>query len=320
MHQHQGTDRNDTIDRKLWASTALNVSITLAEFIGGLLSGSLALLSDAVHNASDVVSLSLAIWARKVGRKPATYRHTYGFRRAEVIAALANAVVLLAVTVLIAREAIYRILYPEPVAQGVMLAVGVVALCANVGSVLLLRRHQRDDVNVRSAFLHLAQDALASLAVVIAALLVHTRFGPYVDPAAALVVGIAVLHSALTLVWETISTLLEGSPVDVDLPELVERVGRRFSPVRLHHVHLWEAGPGQRILTAHVALGQEMAGSAIESLFGRMKACLHDEWGIGHATLEPEIHGCGETGVLGQWEAQDNRPPSKPGMSPAANG
>ena len=299
MPQCRGTDRNDTIDRKLWASTALNVSITVAEFVGGMLSGSLALLSDAVHNATDVVSLVLAILARKVGRKPATYRHTYGFRRAEVIAALVNAVLLLAVTVLIAREAIHRFLHPEPVAQGVMLAVGVVALGANVGSVLLLRRHERDDVNVRSAFLHLAQDALASLAVVIAALLVHTRFGPYVDPVAALVVGVAVLRSALTLVWETISTLLEGSPVDVDLPALVERVGERFPPACLHHVHLWETGPGQRILTAHVALGQEMAGSAIEILFGRMKAYLHEEWGISHATLEPEVFGCGETDVLG---------------------
>src|SRR5512135_892955 len=298
MRQCQGTYRNDTIDRKLWASTALNVSITFAEFAGGLLSGSLALLSDAVHNATDVVSLVLAILARKVGRKPATYRHTYGFRRAEVIAALANAVLLLAVTVLIAREAIHRFLHPEPVAQGVMLAVGIAALAANVGSVLLLRRDERDDVNVRSAFLHLAQDALASLAVVVAALFIHTRFGPYVDPAAALVVGVAVLRSALTLVWETISTLLEGTPVDVDLPDLVERVGKRFSPARLHHVHLWETGPGQRILTAHVALGQEMAGSAIESLFGRMKAYLHEEWGISHATLEPEVFGCGETDVL----------------------
>ena len=231
----------------------------------GLLSGSLALLSDAVHNASDVLSLSLAIWARRVGRKTATYRHTYGFRRAEVIAALVNAIVLLAVTVLIAREALVRLLHPEPVAQGIMLAVGIVALWANVGSVLLLHRHEKDDVNIRSAFLHLAQDALASVAVVIAALFAHTRIGPYVDPAAALLVGVLVIERVYPC-WETVSTLLQGTPRDVDLGELVERVGERFSPVTLHHVHLWEAGPGQRIFTAHVALSREMDGSSIETL------------------------------------------------------
>ncbi|MGA7105747.1 MAG: cation diffusion facilitator family transporter [Candidatus Deferrimicrobiaceae bacterium] len=307
MHQPQGTDRNDPVDRKLWASAALNVAITLAEFIGGLLSGSLALLSDAAHNASDVVSLALAIWARKVGRKPPTYRHTYGFRRAEVIAALANAVALLAVTVLVAREALHRFLHPEPVAQGLMLGVGIVALLANAGSVLLLHRHEKNDVNVRSAFLHLAQDALASVVVVIAALFAGTRFGPYVDPAAALLVGIVVMRSGYSLVRETVSTLLEGSPGDVDLEELVERMETHFAPTRLHHVHLWETGPGQRIITAHVALGQDMDGRNIESLFERMKSYLREEWGVTHATLEPEVCGCGETEVLGRWQADGGR-------------
>ncbi|GAB4362017.1 MAG: CDF family zinc transporter ZitB [Deltaproteobacteria bacterium] len=302
-HRH-GNGRDETLDRRLWASAAINTVIVLAECAGGLLAGSLALFSDAAHNLSDVVSLALAIVARTFGRKPATKRHTYGFRRVEVIAALANAVVLLAVTVLVAREALHRFLHPEPVAQGVMLAVGIVALGANLGSVVLLRRHDRDDVNVRSAFLHLAQDALASLAVVIAALMAHTRFGPYVDPAAALVVGFAVLRSALSLVWETLSTLLEGSPGDVDLEELAERVGDRFSPARLHHVHLWEIGPGQRILTAHVALGRDMEGRTIETLLERMKIFLREEWRVDHATLEPEVGGCGETEVLGQWNVK----------------
>ena len=306
MHQHNGTSGHDPLNRKLWLSAVLNVAITLAEFVGGLLSGSLALLSDALHNASDVVSLAMAIWARKVGRRPATYRHTYGFRRAEVIAALANAVALLVVTVLIAREALHRFLQPEPVTQGVMLGVGIVALAANAGSVLLLHGHEKNDVNVRSAVLHLAQDALASLTVVIAALLAGTRIGPYVDPLAALLVGLVVMRSAYRLVRETVSTLLEGAPPDVDLGELVARVDKRFFPATLHHVHLWEAGPGQRILTAHVALGEEMAGSAIEGLFAGMKAFLRDQWEVNHATLEPEVHGCGETHVLSGWKKESD--------------
>ncbi len=301
-HHDHGLRENGSMDRRLWASAGLNGAITLAEFLGGLFSGSLALLSDSAHNLSDVAAVVLALWARRYSRRPPTTRHTYGFKRAEVLAALFNAVVLIAITVLIAREAFVRLMHPEPVQQGLMLAVALVALVANVGSVFLLKHHDKDDVNVRSAFLHMAQDALASLAVVIAALLAHTRIGPYVDPAAALLVGLAVLRSALSLVWEAVSTLMEGVPQDVDLEAIVARVTRDFPAARLHHVHVWQNGPGQRLLTAHVILETSMDGAAIQALFGEIKNLLHEEWAVTHATLEPEVAGCGESGLLGQWE------------------
>ncbi len=301
MSHNHAISGNGTMDRRLWASAALNTAITLAELFGGLLSGSLALLSDAAHNLSDVAAVVLALVARRFSRRPATARHTYGFKRVEVLAALINAVVLIAITVLIGREAVVRLLHPEPVQQGLMLAVALVAVFANVGSVLLLRRHDKDDVNVRGAFLHMAQDALASVAVVIAALLAHTRVGPYVDPAAAVIVGLAVLRSALSLVWGTVSTLLEGAPEDTDLPAMVAAVGQAFPGAQLHHVHLWQNGPGQRLLTAHVTLDQDLDGAAIEALFTDIKELLHDKWAVAHATLEPEIAGCGETALLGHW-------------------
>ena len=319
-HEDHGHDlpTDRALDARLWASLGLNVVITGAEVVGGLMAGSLALLSDAAHNLSDVAALGVAVGARRLGRRPPTPRHTYGLKRAEVIAALANAVTLVAVTALIAREAIVRLQHPAPVDQGLMLVVALVAFAANVGSVLLLRRHDKKDVNVRSAFLHLAQDALASLAVVIAALLAGTRVGPYVDPAAALLVGATVLRGALSLVWETISTLLEGAPTGVDLEALVAGVAERFPPVRLHHVHVWEIAPGQRLLTAHADLGMEMDGRGIEALFGRVKRLLHDEWDVTHATLEPEVAGCGNGDLLGRWD----EPPLDRGTaapSPAAD-
>ena len=295
------------MDRRLWASAALNVAITLAELFGGLLSGSLALLSDAAHNFSDVAAVALALWARRLSRRPPTPHHTYGFKRAEVLAALANAVLLIGVSVVIAREALERLLHPTPVQQGLMLAVALVALAANVGSVLLLRRHEKDDVNVRSAFLHMAQDALASLAVVAAALLAHTPVGLYVDPAAALIVVFAVLRSGLSLVWETLSTLLEGAPPDVSLDALLDDVARAFPGATLHHLHFWQNGPGQRLLTAHVVVNEALDGRAIECLFAEIKVFLHDRWGVAHATLEPEVTGCGETKILASWD--DERSP-----------
>jgi len=305
-HNHERELPGDgAMDLRLWASAALNGAITLAEFLGGLFSGSLALLSDAAHNLSDVAAVVLALWARRFSRRPPTTRHTYGFKRAEVLAALINAMVLIAITVLIARESLVRLFHPEPVQQGLMLAVALVALFANVGSVLLLRHHDKDDVNVRSAFLHMAQDALASLAVVIAALLAHTRVGPWVDPAAALIVGVAVLRSALSLVWETLSTLLEGAPMDADLKAMAADVARAFPSVALHHVHLWQNGPGQRLLTAHVTVDGNLDGAAIEALFTKIKEFLHENWAVTHATLEPEVAGCGETALLGHWEERE---------------
>jgi cobalt-zinc-cadmium efflux system protein len=290
------------LDGRLLLSLGLNVAITVAEVAGGLMAGSLALLSDAAHNLSDVAALGLAVGARRLGRRPPTPRHTYGLKRAEVIAALVNAVTLVAVTALIARAAIDRLRHPVPVERGLMLAVALVALAANIGSVLLLRRHDERDINVRSAFLHLTQDALASLAVVIAALASGTSVGLYLDPAAALLIVAVVLRGALSLVWETVRTLLEGTPEGVDLDRLVASVGGRFAPARLHHVHLWEIAPGQRLLTAHVDLGQNMDGRGIEELFGRIKEMLDEEWGVNHATLEPEVLGCGNGETLGRWD------------------
>ena len=145
-----------------------------------------------------------------MGRRPASYRYTYGLKRTEVLAAMLNALVLAVITVFIVREAIARLLHPSPLLANVMLPVAILALLANLGSVLLLRRHDRHDLNVRSAFLHLLQDTLSSLVVVIAALLVRTRIGPYVDPIAALLIGFGVARSAVSIVWQATGTLVEA--------------------------------------------------------------------------------------------------------------
>ena len=300
--RHESFTSHGALDGRLWASAALNAAITLAEFVGGILSGSLALLSDAAHNLSDVVAIVLALMARRLGRRPPTIRHTYGLKRVEVVAALVNAVTLIAVTVLIAHQAVLRLLHPEPVAQGIMLVVALVALGANVSSALLLHQHDKGDVNVRGAFLHMAQDSVASLTVVVAALLARTGVGPYLDSVAALLVGLVVLRSALSLAWQTLSTILEGVPGDVDIVDLADRVHRAFAPACLHHIHVWELGPSQRLLTAHVTVGQDMSGLAIESFLSRLKAFLQEQWEINHATIEPEVAACTEPELLGRWD------------------
>lgn len=301
-HHHHHSAIEAALDRRLLTTIVLNALITVTEFVAGMFSGSLALLSDAAHNLGDVVAIALALAARKFGRQPPTIRHTYGFKRLEVMGALANAVVLIVVTVLVAREAFVRLFSPRPVASGIMLVFGILAFVVNLGSVLLLRRHDETDVNTRGAFLHMIQDTCASLAVVLAALLASTGVGPYVDATVALIISVMVLRSAFSLARETLSTILEGAPRDVDVGALAEGINNEFAPACMHHVHVWALGPRQRLLTAHVSLGQEMNGRDIETLLGRMKVFLHTRWRISHCTLEPEVVGCANKDLLGSWE------------------
>jgi cobalt-zinc-cadmium efflux system protein len=299
-HHHHHAEPGD-LDCRLWASAALNLGITLVELVGGLWAGSLALLADAAHNLTDVGALGLAIFARRLGRRPPTPRHTYGLKRAEVVAALVNAAALIAISALIGREAVSRLLHPAPVHGSIMLVSALVALLGNVASVLLLRTHSTEDINVRSAFLHLAQDAMASLAVVVAGLCSRTPMGRYVDPAAAILIGVVVLRSAISIVWESLHTLLEAAPAGMDVEQLAAEVSRRFIGVKLHHVHAWEVGPGQRVLTAHMKVGATNL-LEVEAITVEVRHFLHEEWGITHATLEAELNGCGREELLGEWK------------------
>jgi cobalt-zinc-cadmium efflux system protein len=301
-HDHGAKLDDAAIDRRLLLTIFLNAALTVAELVAGLFAGSLAMLSDAAHNFGDVIAVVFSLVARTIGRRPATVRHTYGFRRVEVMGALVNAVILIAVTVLIAREAVLRFWHPHPVMRGIMLLFGGLAFTVNLGSVLLLRKHDEKDTNTRSAFLHMIQDTFASLAVLVAALVADTPIGPYVDAALSLLVGGLVLRSALSLVSDTVSTILEGVPTDIDVTKLADSVATNFAPAQLHHIHVWAIGHNQRLLTAHVMLGQEMSGSDIERSLLGIKHFLHDNWGLNHCTLEPEVIGCENRDLLGRWE------------------
>ncbi len=303
-HSHGHVERG--LDRRLWVSMGLNLTVTVVEILGGLFSGSLGLLADAAHNFSDVAALALAIVARALGRRPATRRFTYGLKRTEVLAAVLNAAVLGLITIFIAYEAIIRLMHPMSLSPGIMLPVALVALLANLGSVFLLRQHDGDDLNVRSAFLHLLQDALSSLVVVVAALFARSRFGPYLDPVAALLIGVGVAWSAASIIGQATGTLIEATPSGFKLEQMVREVEKEFAPVRMHHVHVWEVGPGQRALTAHLTL-PEMRVMESEFLAGEIRAFLGEHWSIRHATLEPEVNGCGNGEVLGAWESSERR-------------
>ena len=177
MHVHEHGEAEQTIAARLLISLCLNAAVAVSEIIAGALAGSAALIADAVHNLGDVCALALSVLARGLSSRPASLRHTYGLKRFEVLAAFLNAAVLAVISIFIIRHGLQRLLHPEPIEARLTMIVAGVALIANSASVLLLRHHDRDDLNVRSAFLHLLQDALSSLIVLVSAALSKTPRG-----------------------------------------------------------------------------------------------------------------------------------------------
>jgi cobalt-zinc-cadmium efflux system protein len=303
-HAGPGLRGARSLDARLWLGVGLNILITGVEVVGGLASGSLALLSDALHNASDVAALLLALAARALGRKAPTGRFTYGFRRFEVLAALVNAGVLVGLAVLVGRAAIDRLRNPGAVDGHTMLIVALVAFVANAAAVFLLGPHEKHDLNVRSAFLHLMQDALASLVVVGAALFAGTRLGPWLDPAASLVIGLAVVLSAGRLIWESLRILIEAVPSGLDIEDMMAALDAEFAPARFHHLHAWTVGPGEVALTAHVRLDCRSLDE-VERQLAAIRLLLAGRWDIRHATLEPEWEHCSGDGTPESWRMAD---------------
>jgi cobalt-zinc-cadmium efflux system protein len=301
MSEEVGQDHESrAIESRLIGAIVLNALIVVAEIVGGLISGSLALLSDAIHNLSDVAALTIAWVARGLGRRPPSQRHTYGLGRVEVLAALFNSATILVMGTLIIRSAVMRLMHPVPVLGGVMLVVASVGLAANLVSVLLLKGHSHGDLNMRAAVLHLLQDTLSSVAVVVAALLSGRRYGTYLDPAVSILVVILVLFSGLRLLRDAGRVLLEGTPAGLDLQALQADVQELVPNCGLHHIHVWELRPDQRILTAHVRLCDDMLLSKLEVVLQQVRDRLQSRWAIAHSTLEPEIVGCGKNDLLGE--------------------
>ncbi len=295
---HKHPDETKALDLRLAWAIGLNVLIVIVELIGGLVSGSLALLSDAVHNLSDVASLIIAFVARKLSRRPPSHRHTYGLGRVEVMAALFNSATILVVGTLIVRAAIARLFHPVPVLSGIMLTVALIGLAANLFSVLLLKGHVHNDLNLRAAMLHLLQDTFSSVAVVAAALLSGWKYGPYLDPLASILVVVLVFFSGWRLLREATRVLLEGTPAGLDLEALRRDIQGSLPGCDLHHIHVWELRPQQRILTAHLRVADAPL-SAMDGLLRQIRRRLHTAWGISHSTLEMETFGCGKNDLLG---------------------
>jgi cobalt-zinc-cadmium efflux system protein len=261
--------------------------------IGAVITGSLVLFADAAHMAADAAGLGLSLFAAFAAARPPTERRTFGYARAEILAAMANAVLLLAMAGFILYEAIRRLVSPTDIGSGLLIVFGVIALAANAVSLLLLRQGQAESLNLRGAFLEVASDTLGAAAVIVTGVIIATTGFTRADPIASLIVGLLILPRTWRLLRETVDVLLEASPRGMDLNE-VRRHMTTLAGVRdVHELHAWTITSGLPVLSAHVVVDPEFFDDGrCFSMLDRLQDCLRGHFDVEHSTfqLEPAAH------------------------------
>lgn len=269
----------------MWWALGINLALLVAEAIGGIITGSLAVLADAGHVLSDVGALALALIAARLASLPAAGRRTFGYQRSEVLAALVNGVLLVVVSVAICVAAFGRFSDPPEVEGWGVLALGVFGLAGNVVATLILARGQREDINLEGALRHSAADALGSVGVVVAGAIVLLGGSPVVDPIVGLLIAVLILASSWRLIKEPIDVLMEAAPAGVDVDEVGGAICQEEGVRSVHDLHVWTVTAGFAAIAAHVVVSQGLDRDLIRR---RLELTLRESYGIEHTTLQME--------------------------------
>ena len=295
MHDHAPGVRGGSNRRLLAIALSLTASVMIAQIVGALLTGSLALLADAGHMFTDSAALVIALIAATVATRPADERHTYGYRRAEVLGALLNAVILIVLCVWITVEAVTRLLHPGDIdVQGLpMLIVAAIGLAANAVSLYLLSAAQRTSINVRGAYLEVLGDLIGSAAVIVAAAVVWLTGWMPADAIASLAIAVLIVPRAVSLLREVVAVLGERAPTGTEVRDIRLHILRTRGVVDVHDVHVWQLTRGAPVFTAHVVVAPEVFESGRSgALLTELQSCLAAHFDVDHSTfqLEPAGH------------------------------
>jgi len=297
MHDHApAAGIRDASNRRLLATAlALTASVMLVQVAGAILSGSLALLADAAHMFTDAAALVVALIATGIAARPADDRRTFGYQRAEVLGALANGVILIALCVWVGIEAVQRLLTPAEaeVQGGLMLVVATVGMIANAVSMWLLGRAQKRSINVRGAYLEVLGDLVGSMAVIVAAIVIVTTGFAQADAIASLLIAVMIVPRAIGLLREVVVVLTESAPVGVHVAEIREHLRGADGVVDVHDVHVWQLTRGAPVFSAHVIVDDDaLADGRAARILSSLQECLSDHFDVEHSTfqLEPAGH------------------------------
>lgn len=287
------TTHTEQNSKKLFFSIGLTALIFIAELIGGLLTGSLALLSDSVHVFMDMFALGLSYFAVRAAGIPANDRHTYGYHRMQILAALINGASLLVISIEIFKEAIKRFQNPEPVLAGPMLIIAVVGLIVNIIVAFVLREHDHDDLNTRSAYLHVLGDTIASVGVIIAGVIIYFTGQQWIDPLVSLLISLLIMYSSGRLLLQTVHILAEGMPDGMTASDVARKMKSVDGVAEIHDLHIWTVGPGYVALSAHAVLDNQPL-SQCEKIMEEIKRMLAATYNIEHTTIQFECSNCGQ--------------------------
>ncbi|GBD43374.1 Cadmium, cobalt and zinc/H(+)-K(+) antiporter [bacterium HR40] len=289
-HRHRHGPEAAAGDRRLALAVAVNLLLTLLQIAGGVIAGSLALVADAVHNLSDALSLAIALLARRITRWPAHHGMTFGYGRAELVAALVNLTTLVAIGLYLVAEALVRLVAPPPIDGWMVVWVAAVALAVDLATALLTHRLARTSVNVRAAFLHNVADALGSLAVIVAGAAALLWQLAIVDPLVTLLIaGYILVHAGRDTV-PVVRMLMGGTPAEIELAHIEQDLLAIPGVRGVHHLHVWALAEHELSLEAHIVI-PEVSPARMEAIKAEAKRMLRERWGIAHTTLEMEFEG-----------------------------
>ena len=287
-HSHHSHNHTDVKGRNLLISIVLNILITVSQVIGGIISGSLSLLSDALHNLSDVLSLIISYVAIRLAKRKASFNKTFGYKRAEIIAAFINASTLMIVAIYLIYEAIVRFFNPEEIESSIVIWLSLIGILANGFSVLLLRKNARDNMNMRSAYLHLFTDMAASIAVLVGGLLMMFFGWFWVDSVLTLLIAIYLIIMGYDLLKRSFGVLMLFTPDDINLKALREDITAWQQIKNVHHIHVWQLNENELHLEAHFDFHQDISLSEFDIILHEVEAMLLDKYGINHVNIQPE--------------------------------
>jgi len=288
-HHHH---KNEHTGRNLAITVILNAVITIGQFAGGIVSGSLALISDALHNLSDVISVILAYLAHRIGLRPQTLKSTFGYKRAEILAAFINAVSLIAVSVFLIFEAVKRFMDPLEVDYRWMLGLGFLGLVANGVSVFVLHGNREENLNIKAAYLHLIGDALTSVAVIAGAVCIWLFQVYWIDPLVTVLISVYIFVHTFKILNESVGILMQFAPQEIDQKEVVSVLEEIKEIKSVHHIHLWQLADHQVFFEAHLVLAENIPISETNVITENAKRLLNSRFGITHTTFQYEFALC----------------------------
>lgn len=289
-HKHHKNKHDKNVHhirgKKLLYVTVLNLLITMVQIIGGLISNSLSLLSDALHNLADSSAIFIAFLAGKRSRKKPDKYRTFGYQRIEILAALFNAVVLIAICIFLFFEAYQRFIKPEPIKGQLMFIVATFGLLANLVSVLVLNKDKDHNLNIKAAYLHLMGDTLSSIAVILGGIAIWKYNIFWIDPVITVFVGLYIIYHTWGIVQKTVDILMQSTPEEIDVNKIKASVETLNEVDNIHHLHVWKLDDTQIHLEAHVNLKNNMDIIKMMNIKKRIELQLRQKFGIGHITLQ----------------------------------